>query len=281
MHILFLGDVMGKGGRAVVRDRLPRLREQLAIDFVVTNGENAAHGRGLSPGNAEELFDAGVDVITLGDHAFDEPTIMLHLECEKRILRPLNIAPQAPGQGSRTFELDDGRKVLVINALGRTFMGWSYENPFPPVRELVEAHPLGLGGVDAIVIDFHAEATSEKNAMGHWCDGQASLVVGTHTHIPTNDARIMTGGTAYLTDAGMCGSYDSVIGSQVGEPLNRFVTGLQQGKLEPETRNPTMCGVFVVTDEKKGLATSVAPIRVGGVLPELVPDAPGDPVPVQ
>ena len=270
MQLLMVGDVMGKGGRRIVRDRLPGLRERLRLDFVVVNGENAAHGRGITPGIAEELFKAGADVITLGDHAFDEPSVLAFLEQESRLLRPLNIAPGAPGAGARSYETGDGRIVHVLNALGRVFLSGLYADPFEMVGAELERAELGRQA-GAVLLDFHAEATSEKMAMGHWCDGRASLVAGTHTHVPTADFRILPGGTAYATDIGMCGSYDSVIGMRKDEPLARFVTGMRSGRFEPETGDPMLSAVCVETDDRTGLAVSVDAVRVGGVLPEVMP----------
>jgi hypothetical protein len=261
---------MGRSGRSAVAERLPSLRADWGLDFVVVNGENASSGAGLTADHAKALFDAGADCVTLGDHAFDQKDMLAHIEQDPRILRPLNFAKLAPGRGHRVFAARDGRKVLVLQALGQVFMKRPFDDPFSAVDAVLKAHPLG-GLVHAAILDIHAEATSEKMAMGHWCDGRASLVVGTHTHVPTGDAQILSGGTAYLTDAGMCGDYDSVIGMDRMEPLRRFITGMAKGRFEPANGPATLSGVFVETDDRTGLATRVAMVRLGGRLQEARP----------
>jgi len=270
LRILTVGDVFGAPGRKAVKSRLPALREQLAIDFVVANGENAAHGAGITPRIAADLLDAGIDVITLGNHAFDEKQILVHLEREHRILRPVNIARRPPGAGSRVFPLPDGQTVLVVNALGQHQMPATFGNAFAMVDEILEAWPLGRT-VSAAVVDFHAETTSEKTAMGVWCDGRASLVVGTHTHVPTADARVLPGGTAYQTDLGMTGCYDSVIGMDKTEPLRRFADGMRGPRPEPAEGEATFSAVLVETDPATGLARSAASVVVGGCLEQRLP----------
>ena len=264
MKLLFLGDVMGRAGRAAVAERLPGLRAEWALDFVVVNGENASAGVGLTPEHARVLLAAGADCVTLGDHAFDQKDMLSFIETEPRILRPLNFARAAPGRGARVFEAR-GRKVLVAQALGQVFMKRPFDDPFSALDAVLRAHPLG-GLAQAVVVDIHAEATSEKMALGHFCDGRASLVVGTHTHVPTADAQILGGGTAYLTDAGMCGDYDSVIGMDKAEPLRRFITGMARGRFEPAAGEATLSGVYVETDDRTGRAARVVPVRVGGRL---------------
>ena len=266
MKILFLGDVMGRSGRAAVAERLPGLRVDWGLDFVVVNGENATSGVGLSPEHAKGLLAAGADCLTLGDHAFDQKEMLGFIETEPRILRPLNYAKIAPGKGARLYTVG-GRKVLVVQALGQVFMKRPFDDPFSAVDAVLKAHPLG-GLAQAIIIDMHCEATSEKMAMGHWCDGRASLVVGTHTHVPTADAQVLNGGTGYLTDAGMCGDYDSVIGMDKSEPLRRFITGMPKGRFEPAEGEATLSGVYVDTDDRTGLARVVKMIRLGGRLPQ-------------
>ncbi|MDT8343847.1 MAG: TIGR00282 family metallophosphoesterase [Thermohalobaculum sp.] len=265
MRLLFLGDLVGRAGRAAAIDALPGLRRDWRLDFVVVNAENAASGFGLTASIADELFAAGADVVTLGDHAFDQKEMLTHLEREPRLLRPLNIAREAPGRGAGVFEATRGRRVLVAVALGRVFMSRPYDDPFSALDRTLKQAPLG-GTVNAAVVEIHAEATSEKMAMGHWCDGRASLVVGTHTHVPTADAMILSRGTAYQTDAGMCGDYDSVIGMEKLEPMRRFVTGMANGRFEPALGEPTICGTLVETDDQTGLARSVSAIRLGGRL---------------
>jgi metallophosphoesterase (TIGR00282 family) len=269
MRILFLGDVMGRAGRTAVAERLPGLREAWRLDAVVVNAENASSGRGLNAAQAKALLAAGADVITLGDHAFDQKDMMQAVEEEPRILRPINYAKAAPGRGARIFDIG-GRKLLVAQLLGRVFMSRTYDDPFAPADALLKGQTLGRS-VDAIVIDIHAEATSEKMAIGHFCDGRASVVVGTHTHVPTADATILPGGTAYQSDAGMCGDYDSIIGMEKAEPMRRFVTGMTRAKFEPAGGEATLCGLLVETDDATGLARTVAPVRLGGRLSQAAP----------
>ena len=262
---MFLGDVMGKAGRRAVAEQLPGLRADWGLDFVVVNGENATGGMGLSAEHARGLLAAGADVVTLGDHAFDQKDIIPFLEEEPRVLRPVNYSKLAPGHGARVFEAGSGRRVLVVQVLGRVFMKQPFDDPFSAIEPVLKAHRLGVS-VQAAIVDMHAEATSEKMGMGHWCDGQASLVVGTHTHVPTGDAQILKGGTAYLTDAGMCGDYDSVIGMEKLEPMRRFVTGMAKARFEPAGGEATLSGVYVETDDKTGKATRVVMVRLGGRL---------------
>lgn len=270
MKLLFLGDVVGRAGRAAVCDRLPGLRADWALDFVVVNGENATGGMGLSPDHAKLLLAAGADCVTLGDHAFDQKEMLSHIEGEPRILRPLNYAKTCPGRGARLFEATGGRKVLVAQALGQVFMKRPFDDPFSAVDAVLRAHPLG-GLAQAVIVEIHAEATSEKMGMGHWCDGRASLVVGSHTHVPTADAMILAGGSAYLTDAGMCGDYDSVIGMDKLEPMRRFVTGMGRERFTPAEGAATLSGVFVETDDRTGRAVKVRMVRIGGRLEEARP----------
>ena len=268
MRLAFFGDVVGRSGRHAVARHLPRLRERLRLDAVVVNAENAAGGFGITPSTASELFDAGADVLTLGNHSFDQPQGVGLVEREPRILRPANYPPgTVPGRGAGLYDIN-GYQILVVSLHGRVFMD-ALDDPFGAADHELDAAPLGRVA-DAVIIDIHAEATSEKTAMGYHCDGRASLVVGSHQHVPTADARILPGGTAYQTDAGMCGPYDSVIGMDVDEPLRRFRTRMRGGRFEPAGGEGTLCGVYVETGAN-GLATRVAPIRVGGELAETVP----------
>ncbi len=270
MKLLFLGDVVGKTGRVAIAERLPKLRADWGLDFVVVNGENASSGAGLTPEHARLILAAGADCVTLGDHAFDQKDMISFIEQEPRILRPLNFSKVAPGRGSRVFEATQGRKVLVAQVLGQVFMKRPFDDPFSAVETVLKTHPLG-GAVQAAILEIHAEATSEKMAMGHWADGMASLVVGTHTHVPTADAMILDKGTAYLTDAGMCGDYNSVIGMERLEPLRRFITGMPGGRFEPASGAATLSGVYVETDDRTGRALRVAMIRQGGRLQAAAP----------
>ncbi len=270
MRILFLGDIVGRAGRKAVLEQLPGMRERLRADFVIVNGENAAGGFGVTEAICEELLAAGADVITTGNHTFDRPETLVFIERQPRLLRPLNYPPGTPGRGAGLFETADGRRVLVLNPMGQVYMP-NLDDPFAAVDRELSACPL-REGCDAAVVDIHAEITSEKTAMGHFCDGRASLVAGTHTHIPTADAQILPGGTAYQTDAGMCGDYDSVIGMEKDEPLSRFTRKMASGRFVPAKGAATICGVFVETDPATGLARDVAPLRTGARLRETWPD---------
>ncbi|MCB1330075.1 MAG: TIGR00282 family metallophosphoesterase [Maritimibacter sp.] len=270
MKILFLGDVVGRAGRKALTDRLPRLREDWKLDFVVVNGENATGGMGLSAPHAKEFFDAGADVVTLGDHAFDQKDMLGFVEQEKRMIRPLNFAKGAPGAGARLFADRRGRKVLVAQVLGQVFMKRAFDDPFGTIEAALKPYPLG-GQAQAVLVDVHCEATSEKMAMGLFLDGRASVVVGTHTHVPTGDAMILPKGTAYMTDAGMCGDYHSVIGMDKAEPLRRFVTGMAKTRFSPALGEATLSGLYVETDDATGRAVRVQPVREGGVLRQAAP----------
>ncbi|MCW3780763.1 TIGR00282 family metallophosphoesterase [Defluviimonas salinarum] len=265
MRLMFLGDVVGRSGRAGITARLPGLRAEWGLDFVVVNGENATSGAGLSADHAKALLAAGADCVTLGDHAFDQKDMLSYIETEPRILRPLNYAKTAPGKGARVFEAKGGRKVLVAQVLGQVFMKRPFDDPFSAIDAVLRAHPLG-GAVQAAVVEIHCEATSEKMGMGHWCDGRASLVVGAHTHVPTADAQILPGGTGFQSDAGMCGDYNSVIGMDKLEPMRRFVTGMPKERFTPANGEATLCGTYVETDDRTGKATKIRMIRVGGGL---------------
>ncbi len=270
MKLLFLGDVMGRAGRAAVAQRLPGLRRDWKLDFVVVNGENATGGAGLTAAHAKALLEAGADVVTLGDHAFDQREMLQFIGTEPRILRPLNFARDAPGRGAGVFQDARGRKVLVTQVLGQVFMKRPFDDPFSAVETVLKAHPRG-GMVQASLVDMHCEATSEKMAMGHYCDGRVSVVVGTHTHVPTADAMVMPKGTAYLSDAGMCGDYNSVIGMDAEEPMRRFITGMAGGRFTPAMGEATLSGLYVETDDRTGAATRAAPVRQGGRLAEAAP----------
>lgn len=265
MRILFLGDVVGRAGRNAITERLKTLREKWRLDFVVVNGENATSGAGLSPAHAQGILEAGADCITLGDHAFDQRDMLTYIEKEPRILRPLNFSKAAPGSGARLFEGGRGRKILVTQVLGQVFMKRAFDDPFSAVENVLKKYPMG-GQAQAILVDMHCEATSEKMGMGHWCDGRASVVVGTHTHIPTGDAQILEGGTAFQADAGMCGDYNSVIGMEKAEPMRRFITGMGKGRFTPASGEATLSGLFVETDDRTGKAKSVSMVREGGRL---------------
>ena len=269
MKILFLGDIVGRSGRDAFTERLPDLRAKLDLDLVVVNGENASHGFGLAPDMARAFLAAGADVITLGNHAWDRREIIPYLAEEKRVIRPANFPPGTPGHGAVVVEVRGGRKALVMNVMGRLFMD-ALDDPFRAVQLELQRHKLGHS-IQAAIIDVHAEASSEKQAFGHSFDGLASLIIGTHTHVPTSDHQIFAGGTAYQTDAGMCGDYDSIIGMQKGGAAMRFWKKMPGEKLAPADGEATLCGLYVETDDATGLATRVAPLRQGGRLSQEMP----------
>ena len=270
MRILFVGDVMGRSGRSAIAAELPNLRSRWSLDLVVVNGENAAGGTGITEAICNDILAAGADAVTLGNHAFDQREALVFIGRQPRLVRPLNYPPGTPGRGAALVYLHDGRRALVLNVMGRVFMD-ALDDPFAGLEREIEACPLGLA-CDAVVVDVHAEATSEKNAIGHVLDGRASLVVGTHTHIPTADHRVLPGGTAYMSDAGMTGDYDSVIGVDKEEPIRRFLQRTPGSRYEPAAGPATLCGVAVETDDRTGLAVKVAPVRIGGCLAQTLPD---------
>jgi len=272
MRIAFFGDIVGKTGRKAIGAHLPSLREHLSLDFVVINAENAAAGFGVTGKICEELFEYGADALTLGNHAWDQREALTYIEREPRLIRPANYPKgAAPGKGANLFDAPNGQRILVMNVMGNLFME-TLDDTFATVERELAAAPLGEVA-DAVLVDIHAEATSEKMAMGVFCDGRASLVVGTHTHVPTADTRVLPGGTGFQCDAGMCGDYDSVIGMEKEEPLRRFTTRMRTSRFEPATGEATMSGVFVETDDATGLAKRCEPIRMGGLLSQSVPEA--------
>ncbi len=269
MRILFLGDTVGRSGREGAASALPGLRERLRIDLAVVNAENASHGFGLTPDMAAALFAAGADVITLGNHAWDRKDIIPYIAQQPRLLRPLNFPPGTPGGGSVVVEVAGGRKALVMNAMGRLFMD-PLDCPFRGTADILGRYRLGAT-VHAAVTDFHAEATSEKLSFAHYFDGQLSMVVGTHTHVPTADHQVLAGGTAFQSDAGMCGDYDSVIGMAKEGAAARFVRKMPGERLAPAEGAATVCGLFVETDDGTGLALRAEPVRIGGRLSQAMP----------
>jgi 2',3'-cyclic-nucleotide 2'-phosphodiesterase len=264
MKILFCGDVVGRSGREVLKKYLPIIKKNKSLDLVIVNGENSAHGMGITPTTANELFSFGVDVITGGNHSWDKAEIINYINKENRLIRPINFPEGTHGKGYVVVSDQKSRQVLVINAQARLFMEQS-DDPFRKVEEILKKYPLG-GQVKAIVLDFHGEATSEKMAMAFFCDGRVSLVVGTHTHIPTSDAQILPKGTGYQTDAGMCGDYMSVVGMEIDTPLRRFLKKIPSGKLTPAMGEGTLCGVIAEIDDSTGLCLKIDPIIVGGRL---------------
>jgi 2',3'-cyclic-nucleotide 2'-phosphodiesterase len=264
MRLLFLGDVVGRSGRDMVIEHLPGLIRRYKLDFVVVNGENSAGGFGITEAICDDLLAAGADAVTLGNHSWDQREALVFIERQPRLLRPLNYPVGTPGRGAGLYKARNGAEVLVINAMGRIFMP-ELDCPFRAIDKELDACPLG-SGADAILIDFHAEATSEKEALGLYLDGRVSCVVGTHTHVPTSDDRVLPGGTAYMSDAGMCGDYNSVLGMVPDEPINRFLTRIPKGRMEPSLGPATLSGLAVEIDPKTGLAVAAKALRMGGVL---------------
>lgn len=271
MRFLFLGDMVGRAGRNAVFAALPGLVADYRLDFVVVNGENAAGGFGITEDIFRETVASGADVVTTGNHVWDQREALEFCTREERFLRPLNFPKGAPGNGSGLFEAKNGARVLVANIMGRVFMSPDLDDPFACADHFVGSCPLGEQA-DAVIVDFHAEATSEKQAMAHFLDGRASVVVGTHTHVPTADHQILTGGTAFQSDAGMCGDYDSSLGMEKEEPLNRFVTKIPRGRFEAAQGPATICGLAVEISDRTGLAEKVSPVRIGARLQEQRPD---------
>jgi metallophosphoesterase (TIGR00282 family) len=269
MRLLFIGDVVGRSGRAAVVQQAPLLRARWNLDFIIVNGENAAGGFGLTEAIFEEFLAAGVDAVTLGNHAFDQREALVFIERQPRLVRPANYPPGTPGRGATIVENAKGARLLIVNVLGRIFMD-PLDDPFAALNRELSAHPLG-NGCQAAVIDVHAEATSEKWALGHFADGRASLVAGTHTHVPSADHRILAGGTGFITDVGMTGDYDSVIGMDKDEPLRRFTKRIPSGRFEPAMGPATLCAVAAELGPN-GLTKAIAPVRIGGLLDEAEPD---------
>ncbi|MCH2037299.1 MAG: TIGR00282 family metallophosphoesterase [Rickettsiales bacterium] len=271
MKLLFLGDVVGKSGRNVVREQLPPLRTQLKPDFVIINGENASGGNGINQRDCNLLLESGADIITSGNHIWDRNETLPLLDSKIPLLRPHNFPDDAPGSGIKVIESAKGYKLLVMNLQAQLYMSHTLDDPFKAASSILKNYILKRN-IDAIFIDFHGEASSEKMAMGHFLDGRVSMVVGTHTHIPTADHQILPKGTAYQTDAGMCGDYHSVIGFHPDVAVKRFIDKRKVYERPSVANGPaTMCGTFVKINDKTGLATSIEPIRVGGTLAESLP----------
>jgi metallophosphoesterase (TIGR00282 family) len=269
MRILFIGDIVGRSGRNVLIERLPGLIRDWQLDFVGVNGENAAGGFGITEAICQEFVDAGADIITGGNHSWDQREALVFIERAPKLLRPINYPKGTPGRGATLVEAKNGARVLVVNAMGRIFMD-PLDDPFVAVERELDACALKRD-TDAIIVDMHCEATSEKQAMGYFCDGRASLVVGTHTHAPTADHRILPGGTAFVSDVGMTGDYDSIIGMHKDEPLNRFLRKIPASRFEPALGEATLCAVAVETDDSTGLSARIAAVRLGGRLEETTP----------
>ena len=269
MRILFIGDIVGRSGRGIVTERLPALMQDWQLDFVVINGENAAGGFGITETIYQDLIGAGADAITLGNHAWDQKEALVFIERAPRLIRPVNYPKGTPGRGAALIDTRNGKRVLVVNAMGRVFME-PLDDPFAALEREIAACPLKTAA-DAIIVDMHAEASSEKQAMGYFLDGKVSLVVGTHTHCPTSDLRVLSGGTAFMSDVGMTGDYDSVIGMAKDEPLTRFLRRISSGRFEAASGPATLCAIALETDSATGLAARVAAVRLGGCLEQAVP----------
>lgn len=271
MRLLFIGDIVGRSGRKVLLERLPGLRKRYGLDFVIVNGENAAGGFGITEAILAEFLEAGADCVTLGNHAFDQKEALVFIQRQPNLIRPLNLPKGTPGRGAGLYKARSGAEVLVINALGRVFMT-EMDCPFRAID--AEIAPCRLkDGADAIFVDFHAEATSEKQSMAHFLDGRATAVIGTHTHAQTCDHRILRGGTAFMSDAGMTGDYDSVLGMDAAEPVQRFLSRIPSERFSPADGPATLCAVAVDIDDKTGLANDIMPVRLGGVLTPTEPQS--------
>ncbi len=270
MRLLFLGDMVGRAGREAVYRELPQLVASQQADFVIVNGENAAGGFGITEEIFNQTLEAGADVVTTGNHVWDQREALGVADREDRFLRPANYPDGTPGRGSFIYEARNGARVMVMNIMGRVFMHPELDDPFACVERCLEGVQLGEAA-DVIFIDFHAEATSEKQCFAHFVDGRVSAVVGTHTHVPTADYQILNGGTAYMSDAGMCGNYDSSLGMEKEEPINRFVTKVPRGRFEPALGEATICGVGIEIDDSSGLASSIKPLRIGARLENVTP----------
>ena len=257
MNILFIGDVVGKPGRDAVAALVPKLRHKRALDLVIANGENSAHGAGLTASTVKALVEAGVDVITAGDHTWDQKGFEQEIDNLPQVIRPLNFPPSAPGRGSTVVNAGDKTAVGVINLIGRVFLP-NNDCPFRAAR--AEVTKLRRQ-TNVIIVDLHGEATSEKIAMGRYLDGQVSAVIGTHTHVQTSDEQILPKGTAYISDAGMCGPHDSVLGRDVDAVFKRFLTQMPQ-KMEVATGKIELCGVIVDVDEDSGQARAIERLRI-------------------
>ena len=264
MKIMMIGDVYGRSGREALAAELPGLRKQYAPDAVIVNVDNIANGRGTTPALVQDVYNMGADLLVGGDHIWDQREMLTHMDRSPFVLRPLNYPNGTMGKGFHVLEIKK-KKILVIHAIGRVFMSKFTENPFVAIDTLLQKYALKKD-VDAIVLDFHAEATSEKTAMGLFLDGRVSGVVGTHTHIPTADARILPKGTAYITDLGFTGDYNSIAGADPMVPLRNFVTGIAMDHLKPGEGPGTVSGVVMTIDEATGLASAIEAFHKGGVL---------------
>jgi len=272
MRILFVGDIMGRAGREALEKYLPKLKSDLNVDVTIVNGENAAHGRGITEKFCTEFYELGVDCITTGNHVWDQREILKYITRDDKLLRPANFPKKTtPGNGLYLHELMDGQKILIVNLMCRLFMD-ALDDPFQVMENILSEYTMGKN-CDAIFVDLHGETTSEKMSFGHNFSGRISAVIGTHTHIPTADAHVMAGGTANMSDAGMCGDYDSVIGIKKEIAITRFTKKISGGHSIPASENTMLCGALVITKPHTGRALSIEPVRIGDILTQSIPDS--------
>ncbi len=269
MRILFIGDVVGRSGRDALAKHLPDLKARLETDVIIVNGENAAHGIGITENICKDFYALGVDCITTGNHVWDQREIIPYIDRDPKLLRPVNFPQATPGRGLYDFRIPGGQRIIVVNAMGRLFMD-PLDDPFAALNKICGEYLLGKT-VQAVFVDFHAEATSEKMALANYLDGKISALVGTHTHVPTADYRVLPNGTAFQSDAGMTGDFDSVIGVKKEISVTRFVRRMPGERMITAEGEGTVCGTFIVTDDTTGRARSIHPIRVGPILQEALP----------
>ncbi len=261
MKILFIGDIVGKSARVKIKENISLIKNKYNPDIIVANAENATGGYGISKKDAQDLISAGIDVLTLGNHAWDKREMLTFIEECPKIIRAINYPSGVPGRGSYTLELLNGKKIVIVQVMLRLFMGISLDDPFEAIKKFLASERLGTT-CDAILIDVHGEATSEKNAFGHFVDGSVSAVLGTHTHIPTSDFKVLPKGTAYQTDVGMSGDYNSVIGMEIESPIHGFTKGYRlEGGFKPASGKVSICGALIETDDTSGLAKSIISIK--------------------
>ncbi len=273
MRILFFGDVMGRSGRDGLAKHLPGIKTRLKPDAIIVNAENSAAGYGVTLKLAQEFYALGVDCLTTGNHIWGQRELVGHIDTDPKLVRPLNYPEGTPGRGFYIHSLPSGRKLMVVNVMARLFMEPVLDDPFACMEKLLAQHRLG-SAVQAIFVDFHGEASSEKMAFGHVFDGRISGMIGTHTHIPTADEQILPKGTAYMSDAGMCGDYDSVIGMKKELAIWKFTRKIPGERLTPAEGEATVCGALIETDDATGHAKGITPVRIGGRLQQrLPPDA--------
>ncbi|MBI29531.1 MAG: hypothetical protein CFH21_00640 [Alphaproteobacteria bacterium MarineAlpha5_Bin11] len=263
MKIIFIGDIVGRSGRDALAKYIPLIKNDFEPDAIIVNSENAAAGYGLTKKIAEEIFSLGVDVITLGNHAWDQREMLSYIEEKNNIIRPANYPKTVPGKGEINIQLKNGKNILVIQIMLRLFMNMALDDPFSCADKILQSNSLGKS-TNAILIDMHGEASSEKQSFGHFVDGRVTAVLGTHTHIPTADGRILSNKTAYQTDVGMTGDYNSVIGFQKEGPVYQFVHGYrQEGRFKVAEKEAILCGTFVESDDETGLAKKIVMIHYG------------------